>query len=133
MLEISIDPTPQQVKAMMTLAHEGEIVMLNFIKFKPLVEEEQCSGAELYARYSKAAMPFLKAAQGRVIWYGKGLSNLIAPEGEVAWDKIILVAYPSKEAFLKMIKDPDYPSSIRTKSLADARLFVTSPEAINAF
>ncbi len=132
MLEMSIDPTPEQVKTMMLLPYEGEIVMLNLIKFKPFVEEMQCSGAELYARYSQAAAPFLKRAKGRVLWYGKGLSNLIAPKDEIQWDKVILVIYPSKDVFLEMIKTPDYPSSLRTQSLTNARLFVMSQETINA-
>ena len=45
------------------------------------------------------------------------------------WDDILLVSYPSKEAFLAMIGDSDYQAAAehRSAALADSRLIGTTP------
>lgn len=54
---------------------------------------------------------------------------LIAPAGE-QWDELLLVRYPSKEAFLSMIGDPEYQAATvhRTAALADSRLLASLPK-----
>ena len=39
------------------------------------------------------------------------------------WDEVILVEYPSIQAFFAMTGDPDYPSALRAGALADSRLY----------
>ena len=53
---------------------------------------------------------------------------LIAPEHE-DWDELLLVHYPSPEAFLEMLADPDYQAATihRTAALADSRLIACNP------
>jgi len=38
------------------------------------------------------------------------------------WEEIVLVDYPTLQAFIEMTGDPDHPSDICAGSLADARL-----------
>ncbi|NJL13574.1 MAG: hypothetical protein HC913_11590 [Microscillaceae bacterium] len=40
---------------------------------------------------------------------------------------MVLVEYPSKEHFLEMIKNPAYPSHLRTAALQDSRLIAMLP------
>ncbi|GAB4395354.1 MAG: hypothetical protein OHK0053_02440 [Microscillaceae bacterium] len=67
MANFSIDPSREQIKALMSLSVEGPIVMLNLLRFKAHTEKEGQSGQALYVEYGKAAAPFLKAAGGRAI------------------------------------------------------------------
>ena len=48
---------------------------------------------------------------------------VIAPEGE-KWDDVLLVRYPSKQAFASMLADPEYREATqhRTAALQEARL-----------
>lgn len=130
MLEISIDPTREQIKALATLAHSGKIVMINLLKFKKNVEVagKTYSGKELYQEYAKKASPFIQEANAKVLWQGHFLGQVIAPKDDVQWDEAVLVEYPSKKHFLEMIQSPGYPSQIRTQSIEDARLWVSYTE-----
>ena len=49
--------------------------------------------------------------------------------GEEDWDAVILVEYPSRASFLKMVSDEEYQAAgqYRTEALIDSRLFVTKP------
>ena len=51
------------------------------------------------------------------------LEDVIAPEEE-HWDEVLLVRYPSIQAFAKMLADPEYKEATkhRTAALAEARL-----------
>ncbi|HAI74809.1 MAG TPA: hypothetical protein DCM08_01060 [Microscillaceae bacterium] len=127
MIEIAIDPTSAQIKNLMTQPHQGKVVMINLLQLKPWVEETGGqTGAALYADYMNQAAPFLAQVGGKVLYFGDYLAQLIAPDGEAAWDKILLVEYPAKEKFLEMIQLPGYPSALRTKAVANSRLWATT-------
>jgi len=114
--ETYINPSPDQMKAIAALDLDGPIVMLNLLRFAP------DGGAEEYARYSAAAMPFLREAGAVVPYLGDGVATVIGPD---AWDEVILVEYPSVRAFLGMVGHPDYPSALREGALTDSRLYCT--------
>ena len=52
--------------------------------------------------------------------------SLIAPEEE-EWDDVVLVEYPSRDAFVKMVESAEYQavSPHRTAGLLDSRLIAT--------
>ena len=54
---------------------------------------------------------------------------MIGEDGE--WDSILVVRYPSKEAFLQMLRIPAYQAvtRYRTEALIDARLIACEPTA----
>jgi len=112
--ETYVHPSPAQVEAIEELDLDGPLVMLNLLRFNP------DGGAEEYARYGAAARPFLEAARATVRFVSDVAATFI---GDDVWDRIILVEYPSKQAFLDMFSTPDYPSEIRAGALADSRLY----------
>ncbi len=71
-------------------------------------------------------LPFLSAVGGRPIWRGKVGDCVIAPPGE-HWDDALLVEYPSRGAFERMVADPGYQAimGLRTAALDDSRLIAT--------
>ncbi len=109
-----LSPNPEQIKTLMELALDGPIVMLNLLKFR------QDGGAEEYAHYGTQAAPFLEKAGATIRYLGDVATTVIGGE---EWDEAILVEYPSKQAFLDMFSDPNYPSDIRGNSLVDSRLY----------
>jgi uncharacterized protein (DUF1330 family) len=111
-----IDPTGRQIKALVTSDLAGPIVMLNLLRFKP------DGGRALYDDYLATTAPFLSQVGGNVIFHGEARSVVIGEDGE--WDSVLVVRYPSKEAFLEMLRIPEYHegTALRTSALVDARL-----------
>ena len=105
------------------------VVMLNLLRFKDEAQYPEkyphppCSGAEAYQRYSDALERYVADVGGEVLSHGKALSPLIAPDGE-DWDVMLLVRYPSAEAFKAMMAAPGYHEATahRTAALVDSRL-----------
>ena len=120
MSETYIHPSQEQIAAIQKLDVDGPLVMLNLLRFKPE------SGAQEYQRYVEAAAPFLARSGATVRYLGDVAGTVIGAE---EWDRVILVEYPSKQAFFEMTGDPDYPSEIRAGALADSRLYCTQEGA----
>lgn len=116
MSETYIHPSREQIAAIRNMDLDGPITMLNLLRFEPN------GGLEEYARYGTQAAPFLQRSGAEVRYLGEVTATFIGGE---EWDRIILVEYPSKEAFLEMTGNPDYPSNIRAGALADSRLYCT--------
>lgn len=125
-----VDPTPESFRALSHNVPAGvPVVMLNLLRYREEAAypvgspHEACSGREAYARYTAHALRAVTAAGGEVVFHGSALAHPIAPPDE-RWDEILLVAYPSVGAFLKMVMAPDYQAQSvhRTAALEDARL-----------
>jgi uncharacterized protein (DUF1330 family) len=111
---------------------DAPIVMLNLLKYREQAEypkgfnAEPCSGKQAYERYSQGARGTLKEVGAQAIWKGSSKSTLIGPDGDY-WDDVILVQYPSRKHFLKMVKSDAYKKASvhRTAALEDSRLICT--------
>jgi uncharacterized protein (DUF1330 family) len=112
-----LSPTPEQMAAILALDVEGPVVMVNLLRFKPQ------GGAETYARYGEQAAPFLQRFGAKIRFAGLGRATVIGGE---SWDEVVLVEYPSKQAFLDMVRAPGYPSDVRASALLDSRLYCTT-------
>lgn len=123
-----IDPAPGTFRRTLgALPEEEPVVMLNLLRFKaqadPVDGEAGRTGAQAYARYGELAAPHLERVGAEIVWRGTARGSVIAPEGE-AWDEVLLVRYPSPQAFVAMVTDPAYQALARhrTAALEDARL-----------
>lgn len=116
---MAIDPSRESFERFMTAGGEGPLVMLNLLRFADR------SGYEAYLR---AAAPFIAKVGGEVVYAGIGGDALIAEAGQ-AWDAVLLVRYPSREAFAAMVADRDYRevTKLRTQSHVEAVLQPTTP------
>ncbi len=90
---------PMGVDELNKRAAEGPVVMLNLLDFKP------GGGAERYAEYGAAVQPLLERAGGRVLYAGNASAPVIGPS---KWDLVLLVEYPTRQAFVEMIDSPEY-------------------------
>ena len=134
-MSASVDPTPDQLDALAALGEPpAPLVMLNLLRFRDEAAypegsgAEPCSGRHAYRCYGAAVQGPLAAAGGRVVWAGAAELSVVAPEGE-SWDEVLLVEYPSRDAFLDMIATPEYQAAVphRRAALADSRLVLTRP------
>ena len=105
-------PTPNQA-----------VYMLNLLAFKP-------GGQKIYLQqYARAVMPLItQTHRGEVIYGLKTEQLLIGPE---EYDRVILVMYPSADAFTDMLLSDAYQevSHYRTSAISIGHLYAFSNEA----
>ena len=118
---MAVDPTGQDLKHFLADDPGGPVVMLNLLRFK----EDGRSGYEDYAR---RIQPFLENIGARVLFVGDLSTVLVAPEDH-DWDAVLIVRYPSRQAFSSMVADPNYQeiTGLRTEALEEAVLQAAIP------
>lgn len=113
-------------------APQGEIVMLNLLKFRDVADysatpelagDGAISGRDAFERYIAHTRPFLEASGGRLAFVGEGGEYLIGPEDQ-GWDLAMLVVQRSLESFVAFASDPAYLAGIghRTAAVLDSRI-----------
>jgi len=121
---MAVDPTGHDLKRFLADDPGGPVVMLNLLRYAE-------GGREEYATYAEAlTSTFLPRFGGEVLYVGDGSSALVAEAGQ-AWDTVLLVRYPSREAFSRMVADPEYQQVTRhrTDALVEAVLQATVPRS----
>jgi uncharacterized protein (DUF1330 family) len=118
---VAIDPRGRDLKAFLADDPGGEVVMLNLLRF---VDGGRAGYAEYLAHFRRHAEP--RGAE--IVYVGDGSTALVAEDGQ-AWDAVLLVRYPSRQAFSDMVADPDYQEGthLRTEALTEAVLQATVP------
>jgi uncharacterized protein (DUF1330 family) len=108
-------PNEQALAAFASRASDGPVYMLNLLEFQP------DGGAERYAEYGAAVAPLFERAGGQAIFAGRPAESLI---GEGSWDMMLLVSYPTRQAFLDMVSSPEYQDieHLRSESLVRSEL-----------
>ncbi len=96
------------------------VVMLNLLAFKP------DGGRERYEEYGAAVAPLLERAGGRIVFFGEPSTALL---GDDSWDMVVLVEYPSRQAFFDMIGSTEYQAvgHLRTEALTKGELHPMDP------
>ncbi|MDF9715337.1 DUF1330 domain-containing protein [Nocardioides sp. ChNu-153] len=124
---MAINPTGKDIKRYLTEDPGGPVVMLNLLRFAD-------GGREEYARYAAALEEtFLPRYGAQVLYAGDGSTTLVAETGQ-DWDAVLLVRYPDRQAFSRMVADPEYQqvTQHRTNALTEAVLQATVPWAGSA-
>jgi uncharacterized protein (DUF1330 family) len=127
-----LEPTQNAGRDFMMRGIEGEVVMLNLLRFRKvadysehpeLASETPVSGADAYKRYMTHTLPFLKDSGGDMLFLGRGGPFLIGPEDE-QWDCAMLVRQSSVQSFIDFASNPAYLAGLghRTAAVEDSRL-----------
>jgi uncharacterized protein (DUF1330 family) len=106
--------------------------MINLLRFRefaayrdsdPEAGETPVTGAEAYRRYGTEAAPHFTKVGGKQLWIGAPELMLIGPEDE-RFDLAFVAYYPTAQAFVDMLRNPDYQRATRhrTAAVADSRL-----------
>lgn len=121
---MAVDPTGAALQQLLAEDAGGPVVMLNLLRFDP-------AGGGDYAAYSrKVGTDILPRYGAELVYYGQGSTALVAEDGQ-AWDAVMLVRYPSRQAFSEMLADPEFQAvaSLRSEALTEAVLQATVPLA----
>ena len=110
-----ISGTQDQMKAFLSAPIEGPIHMLNLLRFK------EDGGSAKYSEYGKAVTPMLEQRGGKSVYRGKGRMAVI---GDEEWDLILIIEYPTRDAFQDMVTSDEYQAIVhlRHDALEDSRL-----------
>lgn len=115
---MAVDPTGEQIRQFRDTDDGQPVVMLNLLRFRP------DGGRERYQQYARAVAGFLPQVGGEVIFHGQAAGAPLVADAAADWDQVLLVRYPSRQAFLQMLADPAYQevTALRTEALEDAVL-----------
>jgi uncharacterized protein (DUF1330 family) len=127
-----VDPTREQFKAIFDLPLDRPVHMINLLRFRdfalyrdgdPEAGEAPITGAEAYRRYGTEAAWHFGRVGGKQLWIGAPELMLIGPQDE-RWDLAFVAFYPTAQAFVDMLRNPDYQRATRhrTAAVADSRL-----------
>ena len=126
----SVEPSPERFRSFTSGAEPpAPLIMINLLRYREKAEypadfhAEPCTGREAYQRYHAMAAKQLAAVGARVLWAGQVTASVIAPDAE-EWDDAVLVEYPTRAAFLKMLSEPAYRAAVphRSAALMNSRL-----------
>lgn len=126
-----IDPSKEQFAAFRDLPRDGAIHMLNLIRLRTQAaypDGRQATGLEAYRAYGRATMPIIKRLGAKQFWVGSFEQTLIGPADE-RWDLVFVMEYPSADALITMLRDPEYRQAVlhRQAAVEDSRLIRLRP------
>jgi uncharacterized protein (DUF1330 family) len=139
MTDSYIDPDRQAWDIFKSLPRDQPIHMLNLIRLREAAAYPEghpnhgkpISGQEAYREYGRTIAPHLARLNSRQVWAGAPQVMVTGPQAE-AWDLAFIVEYPGSQAFIDMVRDPDYRANVvphRTAAVADSRLLRLAPLA----
>jgi uncharacterized protein (DUF1330 family) len=137
MADSYIDPDRQAWDIFKSLPRDQPIHMLNLIRLREVAAYPErhpnhgkaISGREAYREYGRTIAPHLARLNSRQVWAGTPQVMVTGPQAE-AWDLAFIVEYPGSQAFIDMVRDPDYRANVvphRTAAVADSRLLRLAP------
>ena len=109
---MTTQPRREQIAALLENDKGGPIRMLNLLKFKEFADygdgnDTEISGAEAYQLYAAEVVPIISKTGGEVVFSGQA-NTLVIGDGELEWDMVSIVEYPSVAAFLGMTSSEEY-------------------------
>ncbi len=126
---MAIRPNPEQFTAYLKSGNDGEVVMLNLLKFKARAEGADGSGRDAYLRYGDAVQQMIEARGGTLLWQGRADHVFIGDVDANEWDAVALVSYPNRQSFVDMVSTPEYEQAHehREAGLADTVVIACTP------
>jgi uncharacterized protein (DUF1330 family) len=98
----SLEPTPEQFAALAARPADAPVVMVNLLKFN------SSGGLERYLQYGREVAPHLERVGATVLYTG-GTPTVVIGDGERPWwDAILIVRYPTPQAFIDMVTSQEY-------------------------
>ncbi|WP_406813704.1 DUF1330 domain-containing protein [Mycobacterium sp. M23085] len=97
-----LEPTPEQFAALAARPADAPVVMVNLLKFKA------DGGLQSYLRYGQEVVPHLQRVGAKLRYAGKAPSVVIGEGEKPWWDAILVVEYPTPQAFIDMVTTQEY-------------------------
>jgi uncharacterized protein (DUF1330 family) len=118
----NLQPTAEQFAALAARPPDAPVVMVNLLKFKPV------GGPERYLQYGVGVAPHLQRVGATVLYAGEAPAMVIGDGERPWWDAIVVVQYPTPQAFIDMVTTEEYATvhEHRTAALERGDLIATS-------
>lgn len=105
-------PRKEQIAALLENDKGGTIRMLNLLKFREFAKysdgtDTGLSGFEAYQRYAMEVTKIISKVGGEIVFNGQA-NTLVIGDGELEWDMVSIVEYPSVAAFIGMTTSEEY-------------------------
>lgn len=127
---MSITPNAEQFTDYVQSDLEGEVVMLNLLAFKERAADGSGSGRGAYARYGDDVGRMIEARGGKVIFMGEARHVFVGDPEANEWDVVVLVSYPSRQAFIEMVSTPEYAATHTHREAGVERTVVVACEPL---
>lgn len=101
-MSTAIETTPEQFAALTARPADAPVLMVNLLKFKTQ------GGLESYLRYGREVAPHLQRVGATVRYAGTAPAIIIGDGERPWWDAILIVEYPTPQAFIDMVTTPEY-------------------------
>ncbi len=121
-MSTALEPTPEQFAALAARPADAPVVMVNLLKVKA------AGGLESYLQYGREVAPHLQRV-GATLRYAGAAPTVVIGDGERPWwDAILIVEYPTPQAFIDMVTTQEYAKvhEHRAAELERGDLIVTS-------
>ena len=128
-----INPDEMQLRALLGEVPDGPLQFVNLLAYHAVAAYPEghelagagLSGAEAYGRYGAVALDHVVRRGGALTLYNDVVHVLVGRAG--AWDQIAVMQYRGLEAFVDMLRDPDYQAALvhRDAGLAETRVLVS--------
>jgi uncharacterized protein (DUF1330 family) len=125
-MSTTLGPTAEQFAALTSRPADAPVLMVNLLKFEPT------GGLESYQRYAREVAPHLDRV-GATVRYAGTAPGVVIGDGERPWwDAILVVEYPTPQAFIDMVTTPEYAKvhEHRAAALERGDLIATSAWSI---
>ena len=125
-MSTTLGPTAEQLTALTSRPADAPVLMVNLLKF------ETTGGLESYQRYAREVAPHLERV-GATVRYAGTAPGVVIGDGERPWwDAILVVEYPTPQAFIDMVTTPEYAKvhEHRAAALQRGDLIATSAWSI---
>jgi uncharacterized protein (DUF1330 family) len=130
-----INPSEEQLRTLLSTDAGGPLQFVNLLSYYAEAQYPEghelaaagLSGAEAYGRYGARALDHVVRRGGVLTLYNDVLQVLIGQSRR--WDQIAVMQYPGTDAFVDMIRDPDYQVGLvdRDAGLAETAILVSRP------
>ncbi|MFK7731500.1 MAG: DUF1330 domain-containing protein [Pseudomonadales bacterium] len=109
---MAIQPRDEQMAALIENDPGGPVNMLNLLKFKEFAEYEDGSdstlpGKDAYMRYGAKVAELVTKLGGEFLFFSD-TNTLLIGDGDLQWDMVGIVKYPSVAAFIEMTSSSEY-------------------------
>ena len=121
-------PSESQLAKLMSLPLDAPVAALNLFRFNDQAQYQpedpeydtdaaNVTGREAYATYSATAGKFIVELGGRVVLSTPVDQIMIGPD-DMQWDLAAIMYFPTREAFVEMLSDPEFQNASRHRKAA---------------
>ena len=107
--------TPDRFEAVLVQDVEGSVPMLHLLKFRETAayedgRETSLTGADAYQLYLHDLVDRVRSVGGRLA-LSEPTRCLVLGQADELWDAVLVMDYPSKEAFVEIVTSPEVLAS----------------------